>query len=290
MSLIQPSSLEAFLTAIASFRAVNGSYDLQDLYDLSFKKALHDEEWQRCLAIYETYFQAEFKRNQAQKKQHNEIKQRFQKQLTELKKLIPQIPEILDVWIVNSYTLGALKPTSDIDLLVITHPEAIWLARVKLTIALEKLGLRRKPGHVEEQFCLSFFITSDHLNLAPIARENDIHFMYWAVKAEPLFPERHMPLLEQNQWLREAFPSKYASINFVSPPALPALPPLSKILNQALKLPLQLKHKLNNKHLGPESSVVINDHMLKFHNIDRRKLYKEKILAEVDLLKSLISN
>lgn len=285
---LDPVKQKAFLMAISSFRAVHGSYDLETLRELSYQQVLSDQEWRECLELYHTKLLSEKKRNEEQQKDYQQIKAGLQSKIEQLRTIVQTIPEIIDVFIVNSYTLGALKPTSDIDLLVITHPQAIWLARLKLTICLELTGLRRKPGQIEEHFCLSFFITTDHLDMAPIAHENDIHFAYWAAQAEPLFPDKHLPWLEKNTWLKSLFPYKYSRLSQHPSPTIQPLSFWARLLNQLIKIPMQFRAKYRAKRLGPESSIIINDHILKFHNIDRRKLYKERTAEELSVLEQLI--
>lgn len=283
-----PASLEAFLVAIASFRAVKGSYEMHELRDLSYRLSLDDSEWKKCLFLYESKLQDEKLRNETQRIAHAKIKANLQPKIEQLKKILKKIPEIIDVWLVNSYTFGALKPTSDIDLLVVTHPKAIWLARLKLTALLELAGIRRKKGDIEEQFCLSFFVTTESLDMSFIARENDIHFAYWAAKAEPLFSPPRVAWLQHNQWLKNFFPYKYKNLPQNINLDVKPLSHIRKCLNFLVKIPLKIRTQTKAAKLGPESSIVINDRMLKFHNIDRRDLYKKETMKEFEVLKEMI--
>lgn len=276
----------AFLTALASFRAVNGSYEVTAIRHLAYKNRLSENEWQMCIKLYNSKLLPEKERNEKQRAQHLQIAQHLQEKVEIAKKVAQSIPEIVDIFLVNSFTFGALKPTSDIDLLVVVQPGTIYWTRLKLTAALEKLGIRRKPGHIEEQICLSFFITTEHLNMASIAYKNDIHFAYWSMLAQSLLGTLEYTWWQENEWLHSLFPNYHYKTHYQNPVST-APKQLSKLANQLVKIPMKLRHHLNKKKLGPESSIIISDNILKFHNIDRRKFYREKTLQELQILEKM---
>ena len=283
---LSPENQKAFLTAIASFRAVNGSYDLEHLRAIGYKKEFSNSEWQECVKLYNTKLVKEKERNAIQRAKHQEIAHHLQPRIEQAKAIIQHIPEIVDVFLVNSFTFGALKPSSDIDLLVVAKPQTLWWTRVKLTAALEKAGIRRKPGHIEEQICLSFFITTDHLNMEPIAYEDDIHFAYWAILAQSLFGRLQNAWWQKNAWLHSLFPNWKVNDD-CSNIQIESASLGTQVANALVKVPLKIRHSLNKKKLGPESSILITDDIFKFHNIDRRKYYQEKTWQEVQILEDM---
>ncbi|MBI4835732.1 MAG: nucleotidyltransferase domain-containing protein [Candidatus Abawacabacteria bacterium] len=278
--------LLAFLTPIAFFRAINGSYELSHIRSLTYEAVLSDAEWQQCLALYGDNLSFEKNRNTKQKSAHTQLQAGLGKKIDVLRVIANKIPEIKDILLVNSYALGALKPTSDIDLLVITAPQTLWWARLKLTAALELAGIRRKPGHVEEQICLSFLVTENALDMSKIAIPNDIYLLYWTAQVIPLFATPRVSWWLSNQWLHQFLP------NFPFPESAYSLPRkahyISQLLNSAVQLPLKLRHQLKKKKLGKESSIIISDNMLKFHNEDRRALYRQKTDNELQFLLSQV--
>lgn len=287
---LSPEALRAFLTPIAHFRAVKGSYELSDIRQVSYQKSLTDEEWKMCVAIYNEYLAEEIKRNQDQQDKHRLLQAHLAPKIERLKEIVLSIPEIEDVFLVNSYVSGALKPTSDIDLLVITQPKVLWWARLKLTAKLEVAGMRRKPGCVEEQFCLSFLVTRDHLDMSKIALKDDIHLAYWSTQIQSLLHRSEAAWWQQNTWLNKIFPSFDTTHQSLQTVQSHPVSMASRIGNALVKIPLKIRHHYRSKHLGPDSSIVISDTMLKFHNEDRRTLYREKTLSEVQMLESIIMN
>lgn len=284
--MLSKTKLRAFLTPIAFYRAIEGSYTLDQIKKLTYGEILNDSEWQAALQLYQKYLPEEHKRNLRQKEKHQELKEKLELHIKQLKLIAQAIPEIKDILLVNSYSLGALKPTSDVDLVVICEPRLLWWARLKLTATLEKAGLRRKPGHIEEQICLSFFVTADNINMQQIALHEDIYLHYWLANVIPLFGKHRTDWLVQNHWVKRTLPAlttkgshqlKNKQFSFVS-----------YMANQLVRIPMLARSKTKAKSLGPKSSIIITDTMLKFHNEDKRALYRDKTLVELALLEQLI--
>lgn len=278
----------AFLTPIAFFRAINGSYQLDTIRQLAYQHQLTADDWLQCLELYQKYLGEEMQRNLIQTKQHQDQVTANASSIAQLIKIAKKIPEITDIFLVNSYALGALKPSSDIDLLVVTHPRLLWLARLKLTFALEKAGLRRKPGQVEDRFCLSFFVTSDALDMSHIALEKDVYLAYWTARVQSLLQVSTTAWTHQNRWLTPLFPNrKTQSLTTASNHSVPFMP-VRSLLNHLVRLPMKARSEAKARTLGAESSIVISDQMLKFHNFDRRLLYKDRTAQELAKLEKLM--
>ncbi len=290
---LQRNKLTAALTPIAFFRAINGSYDLDDIRYLTYKELLTDEEWQAFIALYHDQLGEEKNRNEKQKTKHQQFKVQLAEKIDHLRSIVDSIPEITDIFLVNSYALGALKETSDIDLLVITRPDTMWWTRLKLTAALEWAGIRRKPGHIEEQFCLSFFINDNAMDMSQIALDDDLYLHFWTPAVKSLLGRSLPSWHEQNSWLKSIFPSfpipnspEGAPLGQFPIPNSPSLTP--RFLNALVRPILKWRHKNRSQKLGPEASIVVSDTMFKFHNQDRRQYYKAQTQLELRKLLSMI--
>ena len=101
-------------------------------------------------------------------------------------KKISWIPGIEMVAVVNSLSMYATHRDSDIDLFIVTKPGMIWFVRFFSTVTLWFYGVWRHGKDIRENFCLSFFITTDALNLEKIAIENDIYLYYWIKYMKPI--------------------------------------------------------------------------------------------------------
>ena len=78
------------------------------------------------------------------------------------------IPWVEMVAIVNSLSMYATHKDSDIDLFIITEKNRMWFVRVFVTLLFSCLWVWRKGDEVAGNFCLSFFITTDAMDLSKI--------------------------------------------------------------------------------------------------------------------------
>ncbi len=285
MTPLSKNKLRAFLTPIAFYRAIKGSYSLESVKSLIHGERLTATEWEDAVRLYKTHLGEEQQRNQAQAKEHTRLVKQLASSIQILKKITQKIPEITDVLLVNSFSLGALKPTSDIDIVVICEPKLIWWARLKLTIALERAHLRRKPGNVEEHICLSFFVTNDHLSMESIAITDDLYLRFWSANATPLFGRHRSNWLKQNQWLQAFLP--HLPLQAQPKKINRTVSPFSYLANNLVRIPMYKRSKAKAAKLGKDSSIVVSDQMLKFHNEDRRQLYRDKTLVELAALEQI---
>lgn len=285
MTSLSRNKLRAFLTPIAFYRAIKGSYLLADIKALVYQASLSNKEWAEAQRLYKKYLHEENLRNLKQRNAHQKLRKHLGTSIQVLKKIIKTIPEITDVLLVNSFSLGALKPTSDIDIVVICKPQLIWWARLKLTAALERAHLRRKPGNVEEQICLSFFVTEDYLSMESIAIDNDLYLHFWSANVLPLFGRHHSNWLKANQWLSSFLPNLPLT---TKPKATnKRVSSFAYFANKIVRIPMCQRSQAKAAQLGPESSIVVSDQMLKFHNQDRRQLYRDKTLVELAALEQM---
>ncbi len=113
--------------------------------------------------------------------------ERGQKYIEKLSK----IPWIEMIAIVNSLSMYATHPDSDIDLFIVTKPWMIWFVRFFSTLILWKHGVWRKGEDIAGNLCISFFITTEALNLSNISIENDIYLYYWIYYMKPVFVQNN---------------------------------------------------------------------------------------------------
>ena len=83
--------------------------------------------------------------------------------LKRVRRILPRtrfIPFVDAVALTGSEALSNSKKGSDIDLLVFTKPNRIWLARITTAIFFQISGMRRHNQYIENRFCLNHFIAS----------------------------------------------------------------------------------------------------------------------------------
>lgn len=202
-------------------------------------------------------------------------------------------PGVESISICNNLAFYNAGENSDIDLFIVTKPDQIWQTRFALAAFLQIFRKRPLPGKEYGKICISFFVTSDNLDLSSIALENDIYLRYWLRSLMPFYDPANLM-----QEIREANKSIYQDVartmhlpkDSVCPVLLdkkiyslsslgtkPAnwlgggLEKRAKAWQQK-RFPASIKESAQSN--GTE--VVINDQMLKFHTTDNRQMYRDK--------------
>ncbi len=212
--------------------------------------------------------------------------------------LLQLVPFIQMVAVCNTLAMNNPTAASDIDLFIIANHGRLNLVRTLTTILFSVLGIRRHGNKIAGKFCLSFYMTDQDLNLEKIQQKidanlPDIYLAYWIISLQPIFDNGiYKKILEENKWLNLFFQrqpkprfehlQKRGWLSFFGKiQELLLSGKMKKIgdfFEEKLSTSQQKRHQRNLQKLGPESSVIINNNMLKFHNIDRREEFAKKFL------------
>ena len=113
------------------------------------------------------------------------------------------IPGIEMIAVANSLSMYATHTDSDIDLFIITRPDTLWLARLCVTLTLWSHGVWRHGSDIAGNFCLSFWITTESMDLEKIAIENDIYLYNWIYHLKPILVQGDVyeQFLKANSWV-----------------------------------------------------------------------------------------
>lgn len=199
-------------------------------------------------------------------------------------------PYIRTVAIYSNLAFNNASPESDIDLLVITRRDRLWISRLIVTILAFFLGLKKRrfvkidPG----KFCLSFFITEDHLDLSQLSKKSDLFRAFWIVLLDPIYNQGlFVKFLEANQWALKYFPN----LRLVIPKTKRKPLSLTAFLLEKLidRLPGDLNGFLFQKQKEriernlpaspPAGGVVIKKEALKTHLSNKRNQINRSILG-----------
>lgn len=191
---------------------------------------------------------------------------------------------------------------SDIDLFIITAAKRLYIARALITLCAHLSGFRRHGENISRRVCLSFFVAEDGWNLSQIAIPGgDPYLDYWFIFLDPLWGERAF----QNFWdanydIVSKFPN--ASIPVPAPSRVTVRSWLGNIIRPLLRAlifgptgnlleliasKIQKRRMAKHELLDPNNEitgVIITDQMLKFHERDRRREFREKFLEHLDKL------
>jgi hypothetical protein len=218
-----------------------------------------------------------------------------------VKKYLPfirSVPFIKMVAVCNTLAFNAPSAESDIDLFIIAEEGRIFTVRFLSTILFHLLGVRRHGNKIAGRFCLSFYISNDAMNLEKIKNGGkDVYLPYWLATLKVVYGrEGYEKLMRSNVWMNQYFPMDDSGKNqnlsekdkMIRGKSLLVL--WAKILEYILKGRIgdflekfirnfQLKrHNRKKPALGHEASVIVNDSMLKYHNVDRRKEFARKFM------------
>jgi len=191
------------------------------------------------------------------------------------------LPGVRAVAVCNSVAMGTATEDSDIDLLIITDSKKLWTARVFCTIFFHLLGLRRHGKKIAGRFCLSFFITESAMNFERIALlPRDPYLAFWISTLHPIFGrDVFLRLAEKNR----NFVKKNAGIPLLFLEKIREEPKkrpffqrfLEKIFEKQWEYVLKkifLPRAIRKKRkLKDDSGIILSEHILKFHNSDKRK-------------------
>lgn len=205
-------------------------------------------------------------------------------------KMLSWIPYLQMVGIGNTLAFGSADRDSDIDLFIITAKDHVWFVRFLTGIFFHVLGVRRHGKKVSERFCLSFYADESVMDFRLIMLQpDDVYMRFWVATMKPFLGKKgYEAFVSANEtMLKESFPfwkQEQETLYLTSDSSSQLKNLLEKFGNTALGR--MLEHaivKMQRKkmdilpvHLTEEASVVISDHMLKFHNKDRRKKYRDE--------------
>lgn len=203
-------------------------------------------------------------------------------------KLLRFVPFIEMVAVVNSLADQTAHINSDIDFFIVTQSNRLFMARTLATIILSITNLRRRKNKIRNHICLSFFVTIDSMDLSSIKIDGeDIYLAYWVAQAQPIinYSDCFKHFLKTNQWVAQIVP-RYSNQKFISTRKNLATHFLEFILNnyagdliEKLLRNWQLKRiEGRTKSINPDVLIVASKDMLKFHEIDRRRLYRDRWL------------
>jgi len=192
-------------------------------------------------------------------------------------KYIAWIPGLKMIAIGNSTALGHATNESDIDLFIVTAPKSLWLVRILVTGIFAILGVRKTDKNHAGKMCLSFFVTLEGMNLSNFALPSDIYLYFWCIYLRPLvnYDDIYQDFLHSQTW---ADFSEYAeeirtrtSEYIVYSEGGRKENIFSRWLDHLFKVLFLPRTLRSFEKLGKPEGVKIGEHILKFHDEDRRQ-------------------
>ena len=195
------------------------------------------------------------------------------------------IPGIVFVGVGNSLSMNACHKESDIDLFIITKKNRLWMVRILVTLYFSLLGQRKTSRKHAGKFCLSFFVTEDALDFWGFAIENDIYLYFWILHLKPLIDKgnTYNNFLQANSsWadfsLYQNMLEENTKYIFSSSEKVSKNTKIWNWIEKVLKKIFLPKTKKSSEKLGDPFGIIISDDILKFHDRDKRKEIRDKLL------------
>jgi len=197
--------------------------------------------------------------------------------------LLNFVPFLRFVGVCNSLSFGITDANSDIDLFIVAKKGRLFFVRTVVTLFFQLLGVRRHGNKVAGRFCLCFFIDDTHLSMKTISFEGDIYLAFWVRKMIPIFDDGvFKSFFASNTWIRSYFDDlivSSSSRNFRKTSFVRHF--VTIIFNgnfgnwlEKILMNWQLRRsKKKMLSVGDSSGLIVEKNILKFHNIDRRRVY-----------------
>ncbi|MBI3963523.1 MAG: hypothetical protein HY341_00840, partial [Candidatus Kerfeldbacteria bacterium] len=200
------------------------------------------------------------------------------------------LPSIRLVAVCNTLAYANSRDDSDIDFFIVTRPGTIWTTRLMTNLFTAALRVRPRAHVGRDTICLTFFTTPETLDFRSLQRHpQDLYLHYWINQLVPLADRdgTYDQFFLANNWLRSHLPyfRPYRSghrrrvdalrRSHTVPDAQPTgaasrlIERTARVLQQRI-LPAHLRAMANR-----DTRVIVNDHMLKFHDKDRRDQYRQ---------------
>jgi hypothetical protein len=189
-------------------------------------------------------------------------------------RILARLPTVQGIAVCNSLAWHNTTPKSDIDLFIVTAENSVWRTRLWTAGPLRLLGMR--PGDREENpVCLSFFVDEMHVDMERYAiAPYDPYLAYWCASLSPLYDANGWTkaFAQNNIWIKRYLPNA----SFARRAAAYRIAPLQKLpwlpVSESMARSFQERHFPSSitTQMNVNSNVVVNDHVLKFHTIDRR--------------------
>lgn len=120
-------------------------------------------------------------------------------------RLLKLIPFIKMVGITGNLAIKNTSRDDDIDFLIVTSKNRLWLSRFLVVFLLELLGRRRHPKEkkVKDKICLNMFLDEDNLKIPK--KEQNLFSAHEILQFKPLWQRGNIygDFLNQNQWIKK---------------------------------------------------------------------------------------
>lgn len=196
--------------------------------------------------------------------------------------IFPWIKMVAISNIIGSYNL---RKDGDIDLLIVTQRNRVWISRFFCVLTAMIFGWRPKPGKEKDKICLNFFISEDACDLDVLrCHKEDIYLIFWMVGLFPIYNADHAyeRFIKANEWIKEELPNwrlKIRSFDYYRERPLIWVrffeSVLGKFENASRRLQLKIMPSQLKELMNKDTRVMVDKRMIKLHTKDRRLTFQK---------------
>lgn len=199
------------------------------------------------------------------------------------------VPFVRMIAVINSLSFHNANANSDIDLLIVTEPGKMAVARDHISAKLTLWRRRNTSGPKRGKLAADVFIDTDHLNVHSFRRaQQDIYLDYWAAWVAPVInrDQTFERFMEQNSWLCKTFPGLKGHSKHIA--VVPSAIDRRRRLWEAWyrsslgsRVSAQLTYwqherlKRYQAKVKDRGTVVLTPYQMRFHIPDRRAEYQQ---------------
>ena len=208
-------------------------------------------------------------------------------------RILRMFPFIQMIAVANTLAYDNADEGSDIDLFIVTAKGRVWTARFFVLLFLQLFGLRPTAKTRRDKICACFFVDESHLDISDLVLpgDPDAYLHYWIATLWPAYNPYgvYENFFDTNAWVRKSVPNIHAIIPNTFR-RVEVTSRLQRIAEWKVRLlPEKFYRRFQERHfpeairarLNKDTTVVANDHVLKFHTHDRREEYRRKFLERM---------
>ena len=223
----------------------------------------------------------------AVRRQRELISERKYVRALKLAQILRRFPWVRAVFITGALAAGNAEKEADLDFMVVTRRNRVWLARLGVYLLFSVLGWKR-PREVEEapdQVCLNMFLAEDELAVPD--EEQNLFTAHEVALARPLWARDflHHRFLGENSWVKNFLPN--LELPKVKIPASKSSGrPVVAVLRRSLDFLDWVSHRFQLLYMrGRRTREVVERNRILFHPIDLSReilaAYRVKLYAQL---------
>ncbi|PJA43085.1 hypothetical protein CO176_00335, partial [Candidatus Woesebacteria bacterium CG_4_9_14_3_um_filter_39_10] len=152
------------------------------------------------------------------------LRERISNRKTEIAKknasLLAKLPTVKGVFITGALAMNNAKEESDIDLMIITKRNRLWLTRLTSYLVLRMMNYAvRKPNDKDQKDKLCLNIWLDESALSWGKKDRNIYSAHEIAQVVPIVDKEnvHQRFLQKNRWILDYWPSavRLSSMQYV---------------------------------------------------------------------------